>query len=322
MKNKYDLRKKTVMVTGGSGFIGSHLAAKLLKNGVGKVKILDKRPIDHRDPLASDKRVEFIKFNLGFDDATHLKNHLNGVEFLFHLAAEKYNQPIRDPHKTMRANIQGSYDLYQAASENDVKKIIFTSSLYAYGRMSKPNYQEKEVPEPSTVYGISKIAGEHLLNFFRSQNGVEFNVLRYLFVYGPKQWNGTGYKSVIVSNFEKILSDIQPTIFGDGKQTLDYIYVDDVVDATIKAMEANCSSQVFNIASGKGTSILMLTNLMLKIAKSKLKKSFLPPDKTAGTYRVGNPHKARKMLGFIAKTPLKDGLKKTLDWMRMNPNER
>jgi UDP-glucose 4-epimerase len=168
------------------------------------------------------------------------------------------------------------------------------------------------------VYGISKLAGEHVLAHFGQTQDVAWNVLRYLFVYGPKQFAGLGYKSVIMKNFERILTGEPPVILGDGTQELDYVFVDDVVEATLSAMESPVTNEVVNIASGHGTRIDELTEAMLRVSESALRPTHGPPDWTHGSCRVGSAERAAEVLGWRATTPLDVGLRRTFDWIRQN----
>lgn len=313
-----ELRNSVVAVTGACGFIGSHLVERLLAIGAKKVVALDSLEYGTTENLPNDRRVQFVKHKLGTDSSSALNEHLKAVDYLFHLAAEKHNQSKNSPEKVITANVTGMHHLLEAAMKNNVKKVVFSSSLYAYGRMSKPKLKETDVILPQTVYGMTKASGEYLLKYFSVQTGLEYNVLRYFFVYGPRQYSDLGYKSVIVSNFNKILEGRNPTVYGDGRQTLDYIYIDDVIDATLMAMITPVSGEVFNIGSGRETAIEYLTTVMLKVSKSKLEKEYLPPDWTRGTYRVGDVSKARKILGFKAETSLEKGLTRTFEWLQNN----
>jgi UDP-glucose 4-epimerase len=185
--------------------------------------------------------------------------------------------------------------------------------------MTGAPFVESEVPQPRTVYGISKLAGEHILAHFGQTRDVAWNVLRYLFVYGPKQFSGQGYKSVIMKNFERILGGEPPVILGDGKQELDYVFVDDVVDATVSAMQSPVTNEVVNIGSGRGTPIDELTELMLRVSGSALRPKHGPPDWTQGSSRVGSADRAGEVLDWRATTPLDVGLRRTFDWIRKNP---
>lgn len=311
------LKNAAVMVTGGCGFIGSHLTHALAARGAKRVVVLDSLRYGKPENLgALAEQVEVVQYTLGESPEDVLKPALEGVTHLFHLAAEKHNQSKDSPARVYQSNIVGTHTLFENAVEAGVKKIVFTSSLYAYGRMTGAPFVESEVPQPRTVYGISKLAGEHVLAHFGQTQGTAWNVLRYLFVYGPKQFAGLGYKSVIMKNFERILSGEPPVILGDGAQELDYVFVDDVVEATLMAMESPLTNEVLNIASGHGTRIDDLTEAMLRVSGSTLLPTYGPADWTHGSRRVGNAERAAEVLGWRATTPLDVGLRRTFDWIR------
>jgi UDP-glucose 4-epimerase len=308
-----------VLVTGGGGFIGSHLVDGLLARGAARVTILDSMKYANatHERQAGD-RVSVVKFALGTDSAARLGEVMRGVDLLFHLAAEKHNQSLPDPQHLLAANINGTYELYEAAGQAGVKKLVFSSSLYAYGRTSGPPMVETEIPQPWTLYGISKQTGEQLAAHARKKHGLPSNVLRYFFVYGPRQFPGLGYKSVIVTNFERLRRGEAPTIFGDGKQALDYVYVDDVVDATIAAMESPLDGEVLNVGSGVATSINELTAVMIEVSGQKVAPAFGPADWTQGSSRVGENGKIKRLLGWEPKVGLREGLDRTYRWVREN----
>lgn len=316
-KNENKLAGSHVMVTGGCGFIGSNLVERLIKLDVGKITVLDSLEYGSKKNLGpSERHVDIIKHQLGKTSDKKVSKILKDVDYLFHLAAEKHNQSINRPRKVLESNIDGTYNLFEAAARSGVKKVIYSSSLYVYGRRNSPPMIESEIPKPKTIYGISKLVGEHFLAHFHKKYGLKYNVLRYFFVYGPKQYSGTGYKSVIVKNFERIIKNKPPIIFGDGKQILDYIYVDDVVTATILAMKSSLSNEIFNVGSSIPTTIYHLTDTMLKISGKSLNKIYEAPDETLGSFRVANIEKIAKLLGFRPKVSLEDGLEKTYEWMK------
>jgi UDP-glucose 4-epimerase len=308
-----------IVVTGGCGFIGSHLVRRLLERGAARVVVIDSQRYGDPANLGEQSAaVELVRHTLGSDDPAQLRDLLRGARYLFHLAAEKHNQSKDNPLEVLRANIDGSYALFDAAARGGVEKIVFTSSLYAYGRMQGPPFVEDEVPRPQTVYGISKLCGEHLLRHVHAAHGVSYNVLRYLFVYGPRQFAGMGYKSVIVKNFERLLDEQSPTVYGDGAQTLDYVFVDDAVEAAIRGLESEVSGEVFNIGTGVATSVEALIDCMLKVSGRNLPKRHEAPDWTAGSSRVGDISKARRMLGWSPRVELTEGLTRTFEWMTEN----
>lgn len=305
-----------VMVTGGCGFIGSHLVRRLVALGAARVVVIDSLRYGNRDNLGQlSPAVEVVPYTLGSDPPALLEQKMEGVQYLFHLAAEKHRQSDDRPLDVLRSNVEGAYTLFATAARRRIEKIIFTSSLYAYGRMQGPPFIEDELPRPQTVYGASKLFGEHLLRHLHADHGVAHNVVRYLFVYGPRQFAGMGYKSVIVKNFERLLAGTAPIVYGDGTQALDYVFVDDAVAATIRALEAEISGEVFNVGSGVPTTVNALVDLMLSVARRDVPKRYEPADWTAGSSRVGNINKARKILGWAPRIALRDGLAQTFEWM-------
>jgi len=307
------LRDRSVMVTGGLGFIGRHLVRGALDAGARRVRVLDRRAAATGElPAEADSVV----FDLGADPAAGLARALEGVELLFHFAAEKHSQARPVPERILRANVDGSYDLLAAAAAAGVRKVVFASSVFAYGRASGPPLDEAEAPRPTTVYGISKLAGEHLLDHARAHLGMAGVALRFFFVYGPGQDAGRGYRSVIVRTLERLRDGLRPTVYGDGRQALDYVYVADAVDATLRAMRCDVSGEVLNVGSGVATPVLTLIERLTATAGATLAPEFLPPDATAGTCRAARIARAREVLGWAPATPLEDGLRRTWEWHR------
>lgn len=308
---------KKVIITGAAGFIGSHLSNRLLAQGIHVVG-LDNLRYGRWSNVSSTSIGQFQAIELDLAIATNedYNELFKGSDTLFHLAAEKHNNSIDDPVRVYNVNIQGTHRLFEQAIKQGIKNIVFTSSLYAYGKVNSSSLSENEVPTPSTAYGIAKLAGEGILRMFAQQYGINYSILRLFFVYGPKQYIGTGYPSVIVKNFNRILSGNSPTIYGDGNQILDYIYVDDVVDALIKSAASNQSQSILNLSTGKGTSINELTQLMLETANSKLRPEFCQPDWTHGTIRVGENKKIKDNLKWEPKVTRAQGMRSVWDWIK------
>jgi len=318
------LRGSTVMVTGGCGFIGSHLVRRLLADGVARVVVVDSLrygDAQNLGPDAADARLSIVRHVLGPRTRDELGGAMAGVDFVFHLAAEKHNQSADDPDAVLAANVVGTSQLFALAAAAGVRKTVFTSSLYAYGRYAGPPMVETEVPLPVTVYGISKLCGERLLAHYAGERttgprAMRGDVLRFFFVYGPRQLAGMGYKSVVVRNFERLAAGEAPVVFGDGTQALDYVFVDDVVDATIRCMAHPGSGALLNVASNRGVTISALTELMCEVAGVRVAPVHAPPDWTAGSHRVGANARIAETLDWRPTTSLRDGLARTWAWVR------
>lgn len=305
------------VVTGGCGFIGSEVVRGLLRAGASRVTVVDSLEYGQVENLAEVARdVEIVKFKLGADPIEGLAAHLRSGDRLFHLAAEKHNQSKDSPAWVLQANVDATYALLALAAERGVARTVFSSSLYAYGRMQGRAMSEDDVPAPHTVYGISKLAGEHLLQFVARTTAMEAVVLRYFFVYGPRQYAHLGYKSVIVKNFERLLAGEPPLVHGDGEQALDYTYVSDVADVTRLAMERAPSGAVLNVGSGAALSVNDLTRKMLAVAGSTQAPVHGPPDWTAGSRRFARVEKLAQALGWTPRIALPDGLRSTYEWMK------
>jgi UDP-glucose 4-epimerase len=310
------IRGIRAFVTGGAGFIGSHLVRALIERGAEHVTVLDSLRYGDQANLGSCSGVSIAQHALGYDSPHVLDTLVAGHDILFHLAAEKHNQSKDSPYDVFRANIDGSLQIFSAAARAGVKKIVYSSSLYAYGRIDGDDLSESEIPNPTTIYGVSKLAAEHLLCHISSQFNIPYVVLRYLFVYGPRQFSGMGYKSVILRNFERLFRGDSPIVFGDGKQILDYVFVDDAVEATVRAMEQPVNGEVINIGSGQETSIAHLLTIMSRIANKPYTPVFEPPDWTADTRRVGSIEKATHLLAWKPKIELSKGLELTAQWIK------
>ena len=303
---------RSFVVTGGAGFIGSHLIEGLLGAGARRITAVDSLLTSSWRSVPADPRVEQITADLASLSYDDLQRMLSGHDYLFHLAAEKHNQSITTPERLLEVNVNATYRLFNAATTT-VRKVVFTSSLYAAGRMSLPPMREDDLPQPKTVYGISKLTGEHLLQHFKTMRST---ALRLFFTYGPRQFGGGGYKSVIMTNYERIVRNEAPVINGDGTQSLDYVYVEDVVRALIASLDEQPDGEVINIGSGNATNINDLTAMMLRAAGSSLAPVNAPADWTAGTARVCDRSKAERLLGWTPAISMEEGLRRVYQWLR------
>ena len=310
------VKNKTIIVTGGFGFVGQQVVDKLLNLSVKKIIILDSLDYgNENNTVLSDERVDFKKVKLGSITEEEIVNHISGADYCIHLAAEK-SKSKNIPDNILKCNVNGMYTLLHALVKADVKKIIFSSSLYVYGKTCKDGFNENDTLNPHTIFGVSKCAGEHLLEFMSQKYNLDYVCLRYFFVYGPKQYQGLGYKSVIVKNFQRLLDNKSPIVFGDGNQVQDHIYIEDVVNATIKSLETQYVNNSYNIGSNERYSINELLGKMMKIEKKSVDIDYQSKDETHNTIRFSNSTKAidDKILNLT--TDLNRGLKLTVDWIK------
>ena len=313
-----ELTGSTAMVTGGAGFIGSHLVSSLVRAGAKRVIALDNLAYSKWTNLriSENDAVDCVETDLVDLSSDDLVTRLEGCDVLFHFAAEKHNNAVDSPQRVIDVNVSATARLFDAAGRAGVRKVVFASSLYVYGRGGRRPMSETDMALPSTIYGVSKLTGEGLLREAATRDGFGHVCLRLFFVYGPRQFAGTGYPSVIVRNFLRILRGEEPVIFGDGEQVLDYLHVDDVVGAVLRAAQSQASDEVINIGTGRPVSINLLTETMLRVAQSSLRPKPGPADWTAGTWRVSNPAKAKELLGWEPEVGLDEGLRQVWLWMQ------
>lgn len=310
-----NLKNSTVMVTGAYGFIGSHLVKHLQKLGVAKIFAVDSMAVGRPENLAPTDGLVRLDHDLGSDPIKNLAAAIQECDVLFHLAAQKDRPDQIDRDHMYRTNLLGTTELFELAAKNQVR-ILYTSSLKAYGQMSLPAMQETQLPTPREFYGVTKLYGEHLLYSLAYEHDFSFQIVRLFFVYGPNQFTGSGYPSVIVRHLDRLKKKESPIVFGDGKQALDYIYVDDVIDAFVKAVEAPKQNQIYNIGSGQLYSILDLTQKILQISNSSIDYRFGPEDKTAGSKRLSDISKAKAELDWQPQVDIDTGLSNTYQWMQ------
>ncbi|WP_187431084.1 UDP-N-acetylglucosamine 4-epimerase (plasmid) [Roseobacter fucihabitans] len=303
-------------ITGAAGFIGAHLARALITQGAQAVSGIDNLLYGDWANLGSfSDKVETTTSDIALMDEEQMARALGGTDTLFHFAAQKLNN-LTSEADLLASNVVATERLARVAARVGVRRIIFASSLYAYGRHSGTAVSETDVPEPGTLYGVSKLTGEGILRTMALGEGIETVSLRLFFVFGPRQYAGTGYPSVIVRNFSRMMKGEAPTIRGNGDQSLDYTYIDDFVDAILRAAYAPCSGQIINLGSGKSTSINRLTAMMREVCGCRLDPLHIEADWTEGTDRFADVSKAEKLLSWRASTSLEAGLENTYRWLK------
>lgn len=307
-----------VLVTGGAGFIGCNLVRRLLKEGA-EVRVFDNFSTGKRQNLAGvNGNVEIFEGDLR--DFAQVLEATKGIEIIFHEAAlPSVIRSVKAPNTTTEVNIIGTLNLLEAAKVNNIKKIIYASSSSIYGDSLTLPKIEDMVPNPLSPYAVSKIAGEHFMKVFHHLYNIETVILRYFNVYGPYQDPTSEYSGVIAKFITAFLNDKPLTVFGDGEQSRDFTYVDDVVEANILAANAKISGEVFNVAGGNRYTL----NQMIEILKSIFGKTdynviYAEPRPGDVQHSQADVQKINDKLNFKAKIDFEKGLKKTVEWYRQN----
>jgi len=304
-----------ICVTGGAGFIGSHLAEKLLNLGH-NVIVIDNLKTGKRENIEKflkNKKFEFVKGSI-LDDKK-LDKVMKDVDFVFHEAAKiDIGESVKNPINIYNTNALGTLNVLNFSVKNEIKKIIFASSCAVYGDKKIP-VKESTPTNPQNPYAISKIVAESLIKDFHENYGIETVILRYFNIYGPKQSIEMKYAGVIPTFITRALKNKNLLIYGDGKQTRDFTFVKDVVDANILAMKnKKVNEKIFNIGFGKDVSINELAEKIIKLTNSDSKIIHKKSRIFDIKHSKANISLAKKLLRYKPKYDIKWGLKETINW--------
>jgi len=309
------------LVTGGAGFIGSHLVQTLLEQGH-SVRVLDNFSTGKREnveELARRFDANRLEVREGdVRDAACVAEAVRGVEVIFHEAAfVSVPQSMQEPQACFDVNVTGTSLLFEAARRAGVRRAVVASSAAVYGESQALPLIEETPLQPLSPYAVSKRVKEMYAELFTGSFGFEVTALRYFNVYGPRQRPDSMYAAAVPIFARRLLDGKPVKVFGDGGQTRDLINVRDVVRANLIASEhPKAAGQVFNICTGIETRLLDLLDVMDELIPNTLPREFAPP-RSGDIYRsVGSPQKAADVMGFRAGVSLLDGLKETIDWMR------
>ena len=301
-------------MTGGAGFIGCHIVRALLDRG-DQVRVLDNFSTGHRDNLVDlFDDIDLIEGDLRSIDAC--RRAVKGISHIFHLAAlPSVSRSLEDPHTTHEVNATGTLHLLMAAREVGVRRVIYASSSSIYGPDPACPRMESQRPNPISPYAVAKFAGEQYCTAFFHSYGLETVSLRYFNVFGPRQGWDSPYAAVVPRFIRALSKGERPTIFGDGEQTRDFTYIDNVVDANLKALEAPAApGNVYNVAAGEKTTV----NQLLAIMCETMKASADPIFETArnGDVRdsLADISRARHDLGYERAVSVSEGLNRTITW--------
>jgi nucleoside-diphosphate-sugar epimerase len=306
-----------ILITGGAGLIGSHIADLLVREGDPQIIILDNFVRGRRDNFAwaaDHGRVEVVEGDIR--DAALVRRVMQGVDVVFHQAALRITQCAEEPRVAMEVMADGTFNVLEAAVEAKVRKVVAASSASVYGMADEfPITEKHHSYNNRTLYGAAKAFNEALLRSFNEMYGLNYVALRYFNVYGPRMDIHGVYTEVLIRWMERIMAHKPPLIFGDGTQTMDFIYVEDIARANVLAAQSDVTDEVFNVASGTETSLNDLAHALLKVMGSDLKPEYGPARKVNPVARrLADTSRASKMIGFRSQVDLEEGLRRLLSW--------
>ncbi len=304
------------LVTGGAGFIGSHLAQTLLARGE-SVRIADDMSTGKAANLAVlDGRAEILTGDLA--DAAFAREAVAGVDTVLHQAAiPSVPRSVADPLTSHRANVDATVAVLVAAKDAGVRRVVYAGSSSAYGDAPELPKHEAMTPQPLSPYALQKLVGEQYLQLFTSLYGLETVTIRYFNVFGPRQDPSSPYSGVIALFITRLLAGEAPIITGDGEQTRDFTYIDNVVDGVLRAaVSPHAAGKVINVATGEQTSINELAAVLAKLIGSPLAPVHV--ESRAGDVRdsLADLTRARQLLDYAPHVGLEDGLRRTIAWYR------
>jgi nucleoside-diphosphate-sugar epimerase len=306
----------TYLVTGGAGFIGSNITDELVRRRE-NVKVLDDLSSGKRENLEQVKdKIEFIEADIW--DLEALMRAFKGCDYVIHQAAlRSVPKSMKDPALYDEVNVMGTLNVLSAAVRNKVKRVVFASSSSVYGDSEKLPQSESQVPQPISPYAATKLAGEHYCRVFAKSFGLETVALRYFNVFGPRQSLESEYAVVIPKFITCILKGERPPIHGDGKQSRDFTYVDNVVDANLTAaVREGVSGEAFNVACGKGYDLLDLVRILNEIIGKKIEPEFGPSRAGDVKHTLSDITKMKTMLKLDPKVDFVLGLRKTVEYFK------
>ena len=305
-----------ILVTGGAGFIGSHIAEALVKRGH-RVRVLDDFFSGHRENLAAVKRdVEIVRGDCA--DPRAAQRAAKGIEVVYHEGAiPSVARSVGDPLRSRRANGTATLTMLLAARDAGTRRFIYASSSSVYGDTPTLPKRETMTPNPLSPYAAEKLSGEHYLRIFHRLFGLETLSLRYFNIFGPRQDPTSPYSGVISRFATALIAGEAPVIFGDGRQSRDFTYVGNVVDANLRALAARkLEGEVVNIATGRRITLRALLAQMARALGRSAKARFEPARAGDVRHSVADVSKARRLLGYRPRFGLDEGLEKTMAWYR------
>lgn len=313
-----DINGASILVTGGCGLVGSTTIDLLLQDHApGRIVIfdnLDRGTLANVEHALGDRRVTLVRGDIRDVDA--VRNATRGMDAVIHMATLRITACAAEPREALGVMCDGSYNVIEAAQQAGVRKFVTASSASVYGLADAFPTPESHHPYNNrTWYGASKVMLEGLLRSFNDMYGFPYVALRYFNVYGPRMDIYGKYTEVLIRWMERIAAGQPPIILGDGKTTMDFVYIEDVARSNILALQSDVTDEVFNVASGTETSLNGLAAALLKVMGSNLKPEYGPERKVNPvSRRLADTSKAERVLGFRAEVSLEEGLRRLVDW--------
>jgi UDP-glucose 4-epimerase len=319
-KTVADLNEKCVLVTGGAGFIGSHIVDLLAEEGCREIVALDNmvrgRPENLERALAHGP-VRLVDGDIR--DSGLMASLVEAADIVFHQAALRITHCAAEPRLAMEVMVQSTFDLLELCVEHEVERVVAASSASVYGMAEEfPTAEHHHPYYNRTFYGAAKTFNEGLLRSFNDLHGLDYVAFRYFNVYGPRMDIHGRYTEVLIRWMERLEAGQAPIIFGDGRQTMDFVHVRDVARANILGAKANTRDEVFNVASGAETSLLQLAHSLARVMGREEIAPEFAPERLVNPVprRLASTGKCERLLGFRAAIPLDEGLRELVDWWR------
>jgi UDP-glucose 4-epimerase len=314
------MQNSRVLITGGAGLVGSHIADLLVQEGVAEIIILDNFTRGRMENLAqAQSQGHLVMVEGDIRDRQLLADVMQGVDIVFHQAAIRITQCAEEPRLALEVLADGTFNVLEAAVNAKVTKVVAASSASIYGMAEDfPTTESHHPYHNRTIYGAAKVFNEGLLRSFYDMYGLDYVGLRYFNVYGPRMDIFGVYTEVLIRWMDRIITGQPPLIFGDGQQTMDFVYIEDIARANIlAAKKVDVTDEVFNIASGVESSLNDLANSLAKVMGSSLKPEYGPERKTNPVQRrLADTAKAKELLGFEAEVSLEEGLSRLVGWWK------
>jgi UDP-glucose 4-epimerase len=313
------IRGQRCLVTGGAGTIGSTIVDQLVAAGAGEVVVLDnfvRGRMENLEGVLGSGKVRIVEGDIR--DRRLVTDLMSGTDLVFHQAAIRITQCAEEPRLALEVLVDGTYEIVEAAADAGVRKVVAASSASVYGLAEQFPTSERHHPYANdTLYGAAKTFNEGLLRSFHAMRGLDYVTLRYFNVYGPRMDIHGLYTEVLIRWMERIEAGQSPLILGDGMQTMDFVFTEDIARANLLAASAEVTDEVFNIGSGNETSLIELAHALLHAMGSDLPLEFGPPrGVNAVTRRLADVSRAAERLGWKAEVSLDEGLRRLVAWWR------